>query len=280
MDDEPKGYREAMEDLLSFFFLMIRRPPRSTLFPYTTLFRSEAGDRQAFPGPQTDGADRIDGRRDRVFRRRIAGADSILLTRGRRPESGAGNWQRLPEDGAQGGQRAKRQGQEARREDRNYWQYPAGSARAAPVPRSGGGKEERDRGGGGFGLDRSGRPDPDHRSHSDGREREADHYRQTGRGDAGVRAGGYELHSLQGASVRASAGFLPQSGCARTHPRRRHTQGWTVGRDHDGDHYLQRADQDSGARRCGHDGRDYPAGQGAGHRRLEGEVAGANRKSV
>src|SRR5438876_4517505 len=25
----------------SFFFLMIRRPPRSTLFPYTTLFRSD-----------------------------------------------------------------------------------------------------------------------------------------------------------------------------------------------------------------------------------------------
>src|SRR5256714_14124878 len=25
---------------ISFFFLMIRRPPRSTLFPYTTLFRS------------------------------------------------------------------------------------------------------------------------------------------------------------------------------------------------------------------------------------------------
>src|SRR3989454_7739606 len=28
--------------VLFFFFLMIRRPPRSTLFPYTTLFRSEA----------------------------------------------------------------------------------------------------------------------------------------------------------------------------------------------------------------------------------------------
>src|SRR4030066_1429381 len=26
--------------ILGFFFLMIRRPPRSTLFPYTTLFRS------------------------------------------------------------------------------------------------------------------------------------------------------------------------------------------------------------------------------------------------
>src|SRR2546425_6210540 len=29
-----------------FFFLMIRRPPRSTLFPYTTLFRSSGGDPQ------------------------------------------------------------------------------------------------------------------------------------------------------------------------------------------------------------------------------------------
>src|SRR5256885_8425123 len=28
---------------MSFFFLMIRRPPRSTLFPYTTLFRSPRG---------------------------------------------------------------------------------------------------------------------------------------------------------------------------------------------------------------------------------------------
>src|SRR2546427_12244983 len=31
-----------------FFFLMIRRPPRSTLFPYTTLFRSRALPR-SFP---------------------------------------------------------------------------------------------------------------------------------------------------------------------------------------------------------------------------------------
>src|SRR5256885_8098627 len=29
-----------MRQLSFFFFLMIRRPPRSTLFPYTTLFRS------------------------------------------------------------------------------------------------------------------------------------------------------------------------------------------------------------------------------------------------
>src|SRR2546423_11389376 len=29
--------------VLPFFFLMIRRPPRTTLFPYTTLFRSGGG---------------------------------------------------------------------------------------------------------------------------------------------------------------------------------------------------------------------------------------------
>src|SRR5260370_11262420 len=34
--------------LLFFFFLMIRRPPRSTLFPYTTLFRSPAPERGRF----------------------------------------------------------------------------------------------------------------------------------------------------------------------------------------------------------------------------------------
>src|SRR2546427_12810198 len=32
-------------DSFFFFFLMIRRPPRSTLFPYTTLFRSACGPR-------------------------------------------------------------------------------------------------------------------------------------------------------------------------------------------------------------------------------------------
>src|SRR5437762_14074072 len=39
--------------LLFFFFLVIRRPPRSTLFPYTTLFRSRVR------------------RRDRVLARRV-----------------------------------------------------------------------------------------------------------------------------------------------------------------------------------------------------------------
>src|SRR5438034_10308113 len=45
----------------SLFFLMIRRPPRSTLFPYTTLFRSLAGARRRLdptraPGRRGDAA--------------------------------------------------------------------------------------------------------------------------------------------------------------------------------------------------------------------------------
>src|SRR2546430_17538075 len=39
-----------------FFFLMIRRPPRSTLFPYTTLFRSLDRFRDVFPLHRLGGA--------------------------------------------------------------------------------------------------------------------------------------------------------------------------------------------------------------------------------
>src|SRR2546430_6519538 len=51
--------------LLAFFFLMIRRPPRSTLFPYTTLFRSrhprrpaglDPADRRRLAAAPPDGA--------------------------------------------------------------------------------------------------------------------------------------------------------------------------------------------------------------------------------
>src|SRR5712675_3353146 len=56
---------------LFFFFLMIRRPPRSTLFPYTTLFRSGSAVRanrrcDASPGSATGGFPR---------RRRPTGSD-------------------------------------------------------------------------------------------------------------------------------------------------------------------------------------------------------------
>src|SRR2546430_16309986 len=51
------SYRQSyLYSVFFFFFLMIRRPPRSTLFPYTTLFRSRAGDRGA-PGARAEPRD-------------------------------------------------------------------------------------------------------------------------------------------------------------------------------------------------------------------------------
>src|SRR3989449_5891519 len=60
--------------IVGFFFLMIRRPPRSTLFPYTTLFRSTVNgkkgpckdrvrkvDRHYLPRPSDDRTDRRGG---------------------------------------------------------------------------------------------------------------------------------------------------------------------------------------------------------------------------
>src|SRR6266496_6228672 len=40
LDDQ--GHAGVGGELCDFFFLMVRQPPRSTLFPYTTLFRSRA----------------------------------------------------------------------------------------------------------------------------------------------------------------------------------------------------------------------------------------------
>src|SRR3712207_6984346 len=50
-----------------FFFLMIRRPPRSTLFPYTTLFRSVPVAEQSHRSGQENAADqrRVDEHCDR-----------------------------------------------------------------------------------------------------------------------------------------------------------------------------------------------------------------------
>src|SRR3712207_7686603 len=62
---------------MPFFFLMIRRPPRSTLFPYTTLFRSH---RATQPRPQ--------GRAVRLLRRaeRPAGRGQRSLATGARAD--------------------------------------------------------------------------------------------------------------------------------------------------------------------------------------------------
>src|SRR3712207_8834467 len=61
-----------------FFFLMMRRPPRSTLFPYTTLFRSRRR-----PEPRA-GAERRPGRDDRRQRLQVELAVRLPGDRGRR----------------------------------------------------------------------------------------------------------------------------------------------------------------------------------------------------
>src|SRR3712207_8524338 len=70
--------------MFHFYILMIRRPPRSTLFPYTTLFRSPlSGNKgcnpaicdqqngwEGFRGSETSPRDKVKYRRISVTRRR------------------------------------------------------------------------------------------------------------------------------------------------------------------------------------------------------------------
>src|SRR2546421_8088739 len=63
-----------------FFFLMIRRPPRSTLFPYTTLFRSRRGVPRRCP-PRTRPRARAGSRTARPHRERSEEHTSELQSR-------------------------------------------------------------------------------------------------------------------------------------------------------------------------------------------------------
>src|SRR2546425_10245053 len=98
---------------LLFFFLMIRRPPRSTLFPYTTLFRSPGAQARALrrgPRGQTRRAvgarpDRGRGRRMRVRRLDHFGVDVADLARRDRGLSRAAGGQ-VAEGGRQVGKAA------------------------------------------------------------------------------------------------------------------------------------------------------------------------------
>src|SRR3989454_12419677 len=67
---------DTVDAFLFFFFLMIRRPPRSTLFPYTTLFRSAPEGRLVATAPSPVDA-RLRGGGHRApapAARRLAGA--------------------------------------------------------------------------------------------------------------------------------------------------------------------------------------------------------------
>src|SRR3712207_8344715 len=70
----------CVTQLMLFFFLMIRRPPRSTLFPYTTLFRSQLRRPPGGGGP----GDRRPARR----RRHLLGAARARPARRPGPRGG------------------------------------------------------------------------------------------------------------------------------------------------------------------------------------------------
>src|SRR6266403_3603916 len=93
----PYRWRLMHVDAYFFFFLMIRRPPRSTLFPYTTLFRSCGGelverdllvhcidDAGIFCGPLSAGrseehTSELQSRRDLVCRLLLEKKKNIML---------------------------------------------------------------------------------------------------------------------------------------------------------------------------------------------------------
>src|SRR6266513_2982866 len=61
-----------------FFFLMIRRPPRSTLFPYTTLFRSHLGGSVAHGGVEARQPEHLEDDAPKVVKHRARGGLALL----------------------------------------------------------------------------------------------------------------------------------------------------------------------------------------------------------
>src|SRR5205807_8736491 len=80
----------ARTSLLSFFFIL-RHPPRSTLFPYTTLFRSSAGEKR-------ERCERVDRQHQREVARRVAEADAEANEEKQRRQRADRVYQRCPRD--------------------------------------------------------------------------------------------------------------------------------------------------------------------------------------
>src|SRR3712207_8322852 len=75
--------------MIIFFFLMIRRPPRSTLFPYTTLFRSSTERKLLVPDTLAVGIAGA-GTIGQVHARAIAALDGVRVAAVADPREEAG----------------------------------------------------------------------------------------------------------------------------------------------------------------------------------------------
>src|SRR2546425_519160 len=133
---------------LLFFFLMIRRPPRSTLFPYTTLFRSRRvgrsrGRPDGHPRGHVRGVcvrlrpHRLDALPPRVLPPRLPGADD-LLRRPRRRGTRVSVVQRASGPGVHGRYRLPRHRRRARHR-RDHAQGGVPAAHRGRCVRGGGG---------------------------------------------------------------------------------------------------------------------------------------------
>src|SRR5690606_40576086 len=79
-------FASVLLSVVPFFFLMIRRPPRSTLFPYTTLFRSTEVDHIRMGALRVAVHRRQHQRRRRVRRRQARQARHDRIGDGLRSE--------------------------------------------------------------------------------------------------------------------------------------------------------------------------------------------------
>ena len=207
---------------------------------YTELEKMEIAKR--FLVPKQTKETGLSAGADRVSRRGHSGADPALHARSRRAQSGARDRQRVPQDRAHRGQRAvRREAAATKRIARRSRRRRRSSVRSAKVGELLGPQKFREQqtdkknevgATRGPRLDRSRRIDSDHRSRHHGRPGQADHHRKTGRRDAGIGAGGDELHPQPLPRHGPAARLLPAPGYSPARARRRDPEGRSLGRHH------------------------------------------------
>src|SRR5258707_15584345 len=114
---------------------------------------------------------------------------------------------------------------------------------------------------------------------ADGREGQFDADRSAWRRNEGIGAGGPLLCTLKGGTARCGESFLREVRHSPAPARGFYSQGWTFGRDNDGNGSDFGVDETGGEARCCDDGRNYAARTGATGWRREGEsISGPPRR--